>query len=185
VQYKQTLGVDFFLKHIVLPGDVHVALSIWDIGGQQIGSNMIGNYIYGAQAVILTYDLTNYQSFQNLEDWLELVEKVADKDEPPYIVLCANKSDLKHNPAVQTSKHNRSSDENCNISFYVSAKTGSGVAPMFNRIAADLSGYVLTKAELEQSSAVLPAVIVNHQQHDPNLPHIDLNKKQKSKCAIQ
>ena len=25
---------------------------------------MIGNYIYGAQAVLLCYDITNYQSFQ-------------------------------------------------------------------------------------------------------------------------
>ena len=29
---------------------VHVALQIWDIGGQTIGGKMIGNYIYGAQA---------------------------------------------------------------------------------------------------------------------------------------
>jgi GTPase SAR1 family protein len=43
---------------------VHVALQIWDIGGQSIGSKMIGNYIYGAQAVLICYDITNYQSFQ-------------------------------------------------------------------------------------------------------------------------
>ena len=48
----------------MLPGDVQVALQIWDIGGQTIGGKMIGNYIYGAQAVLLCYDITNYQSFQ-------------------------------------------------------------------------------------------------------------------------
>ena len=47
--YKQTIGVDFFIKRLVLPGEVHVALQIWDIGGQTIGGKMIGNYIYGAQ----------------------------------------------------------------------------------------------------------------------------------------
>jgi Ras-related protein Rab-28 len=72
-QYKQTIGVDWFIKRVVLPGDVHVALQIWDIGGQTIGSKMVGNYIYGAQAVLLVYDITNYQSFQDLEDWLALV----------------------------------------------------------------------------------------------------------------
>ena len=41
-----------------------MALQIWDIGGQTIGGKMIGNYIYGAQAVLLCYDITNYQSFQ-------------------------------------------------------------------------------------------------------------------------
>lgn len=42
-------------------GDVHVALQLWDIGGQTIGSKMVSNYIYGAQAVILVYDITNFQ----------------------------------------------------------------------------------------------------------------------------
>ena len=49
--YKQTIGVDFFIKRLVLPGEVHVALQIWDIGGQTIGGKMIGNYIYGAQVL--------------------------------------------------------------------------------------------------------------------------------------
>ena len=73
-QYKQTIGLDFFIRRLVLPGDVNVALQIWDIGGQTIGGKMIGNYIYGAQAVLLCYDITNYQSFQNLEDWYRLAE---------------------------------------------------------------------------------------------------------------
>lgn len=31
--YKQTIGVDFFVKRMELPGDVQVALQVWDIGG--------------------------------------------------------------------------------------------------------------------------------------------------------
>ena len=31
--YKQTIGLDFFIKRVVLPGNVHVTLQIWDIGG--------------------------------------------------------------------------------------------------------------------------------------------------------
>lgn len=63
--YKQTIGVDWFIKRVVLPGDVHVALQIWDIGGQTIGSKMVSNYIYGAQAVLLVYDITNFQASLN------------------------------------------------------------------------------------------------------------------------
>ncbi len=91
-QYKQTIGVDWFIKRVVLPGDVHVALQIWDIGGQTIGSKMVSNYIYGAQAVLLVYDITNYQSFQDLEDWLALVKKTFEAEQLPYIALCGNKS---------------------------------------------------------------------------------------------
>ena len=39
--YKQTIGVDFFVKRMELPGDVQVALQVWDIGGQSIFGKMI------------------------------------------------------------------------------------------------------------------------------------------------
>jgi len=166
-QYKQTLGVDFFIKRVVLPGDVHVALQIWDIGGQTIGSKMIGNYIYGAQAVILCYDITSYQSFQNLEDWLELVRKTFEKDSPPYIALVGNKTDLQHLRTVKPEKHNTFSDEGNMFSYFMSAKSGDHVNDTFYRIAADLAGIVLTKSELESSARVVQAEIVNHAQAGP------------------
>ena len=90
--YKQTVGVDFFLKHIELPGSTEVALQLWDIGGQSIGSKMLGNYIYGAQVVLLCYDITNYQSFQNLEDWYRLVRRTFGSRALPYVALIGNKS---------------------------------------------------------------------------------------------
>ena len=39
-QYKQTIGLDFFLKKVVLPGDVNVTVQLWDIGGQSIGGKV-------------------------------------------------------------------------------------------------------------------------------------------------
>lgn len=31
--YKQTIGVDFFVKRLEMPGNLYVALQVWDIGG--------------------------------------------------------------------------------------------------------------------------------------------------------
>merc|ERR1711998_583977 len=50
--YKQTIGLDFYLKRVTLP-NVEAALQVWDIGGQQIGGKMLGNYIFGSHAVLL------------------------------------------------------------------------------------------------------------------------------------
>ena len=61
--YKQTVGLDFFMKRLNLPNNVEVALQLWDIGGQSIGGKMINKYIYGANAVIFCYDVTNGNSF--------------------------------------------------------------------------------------------------------------------------
>uniref|UniRef100_A0A7S1ABN2 Ras-related protein Rab-28 n=1 Tax=Noctiluca scintillans TaxID=2966 RepID=A0A7S1ABN2_NOCSC len=184
-QYKQTIGLDFFIKRIVLPGDVHVCLQIWDIGGQSIGGKMISNYIHGSHAVILCYDITNYQSFQHLEDWLFLVKRTFDSGSMPYMALMANKHDLAHIRAVKPDKHNQFADENDLYQYFVSAKTGDHVQPGFYRIAADLAGVVLTKPEMEITQKPTRAEIVNYQRHDPQHPEVnahDLVKK--SKCTI-
>ena len=142
--YKQTIGLDFFIKQLVLPGDVHVAVQLWDIGGQTIGGRMIRNYIFGAQAVLLVYDISNYQSFANLEDWLKLVKDTFQGEEMPYIALVANKADLTHIRTVKPEKHNEFADAHEMYSYFVSAKTGDNVAAAFYRVAADLAGVVLT-----------------------------------------
>merc|ERR1712178_80873 len=90
--YKQTIGLDFFMKRLELPGKVDVAMQVWDIGGQTIGGKMIGNYVFGSHAILLTYDITNAESFHDLEDWLAVVQKVfKDEETKPYLALVGNK----------------------------------------------------------------------------------------------
>eukprot|EP01062_Namystynia_karyoxenos_P029978 TRINITY_DN22446_c0_g1_i1.p1 TRINITY_DN22446_c0_g1~~TRINITY_DN22446_c0_g1_i1.p1 ORF type:complete len:263 (+),score=95.47 TRINITY_DN22446_c0_g1_i1:94-789(+) len=162
-RYKQTIGLDFFLKDLLLPGNVNVTLQIWDIGGQQLGGKMLANYIYGSHAVILAYDVTNMDSFKNLEDWLDLVKQTfKDKKVVPYIALVGNKMDLNHLRVVKAEKHSLFAVENGMVPFFISAKTGDKVNAMFNKIAADLAGVQLTKAELEVTDNVVRAEIVNH-----------------------
>jgi len=161
--YKQTIGLDFFIKRVVLPGNVHVTLQIWDIGGQQLGGRMLGNYIYGSHGVILVYDVTNMDSFKNLEDWYELVKNTfKDKEKMPYVAMIGNKMDLNHMRVVKSEKHSLFAVENGMSAFFVSAKSGDKVSPMFVKVAADLSGVQLTKSELEVTDNVVQAQIVNH-----------------------
>lgn len=47
---------------------------------------------FSAKAVLLVYDITNYESFQNLEDWYRLVRRTFDDDRMPYVGLVGNKS---------------------------------------------------------------------------------------------
>jgi len=185
-QYKQTIGVDFFIKRMVLPGEVHVALQIWDIGGQTIGGKMIGNYIYGAQAVMLCYDISNYQSFQDLEDWYRLVQRTFQGQTMPRVTLVGNKTDLNHIRTVKVEKHNMFADENDMYSCFMSAKTGDNVSQCFYRIAADLAGVVLTKPEIEVASKIVKAQIVNHPQDnaDPGIDEPPAARKKGGGCVV-
>ena len=150
---------------------------------------MITNYIAGAHAVLLCYDITNYESFANLEDWLRIVMKTFEGKELPTLALVANKSDLRHLTAVKTDQHNAFAEENKMNSFIMSAKSGDQVQGAFTRLAAMLAGVVLNVKDLESLSnnAIVPATIVDHAQHDTNvhdgkLP--DYHEKPKSSCVV-
>ncbi|XP_005467394.1 ras-related protein Rab-28 isoform X4 [Oreochromis niloticus] len=176
-QYKQTIGLDFFLKRISLPGNLNVTLQVWDIGGQTLGGKMLDKYVYGAHGVLLVYDITNYQSFENLEDWFSMVKKANEEsDIQPVISLVGNKIDLEHMRTVKSDKHQRFCQENGLISQFVSAKTGD------SRLAAEILGVKLNKAELEQSQRVVKADIVNYSQ---DTVARTVNPPRSSMCVVQ
>ncbi|KAG9389623.1 Ras-related protein Rab-28 [Carpediemonas membranifera] len=165
--YKQTIGLDFYAKQMALPEGNEVTLQVWDIGGQSIGGNMIGNYVYGAHAVIMMYDITNYQSFQNLDDWYRLVRKTYSTEKMPLIVLVGNKTDLSYQRAVRLQKHQDFASLNDFMSFFVCAKSGDNINAMFYRIAARLAGVGVSKADVDVQQRVVDAQVVDHPTMEP------------------
>lgn len=53
-------------------------------------------YVFPMQGVLLVYDITNYQSFENLEDWFSLVKKANEENDiQPVVSLIGNKGENK------------------------------------------------------------------------------------------
>ncbi|XP_059378262.1 ras-related protein Rab-28-like isoform X2 [Carassius carassius] len=182
-QYKQTIGLDFFLKRITLPGNLNVTLQVLDIGGQTIGGKMLDKYIYGAQGVLLVYDITNSQSFENLEDWLNMVRKAnKESDTQPAISLIGNKIDLEHVRTVKMEKHQRFCQDNGLISQFVSAKSGDSVFLCFQRLAAEIVGIKLNKAEMEQAQRIVKAELVDYPQDEGPIRQ---ETNQSKICSVQ
>jgi len=144
---------------------------------------MITNYIAGADAVLLCYDITNYESFANLEDWYRLVIRTFHSGNMPYVALLGNKSefisysllffifkiisldDLKHLTAVRFVQHNKFAEENSMASFLMSAKSGDQVNQAFWKVACTLAGVPFLKFEQESHSIVVPATIIDHKRY--------------------
>ena len=186
--YKQTIGLDFFCKKVVLPGDVNVTLQIWDIGGQQIGGKMIGKYIHGSHAVFFVYDTTNPESFKNVEDWYHCVMSSFKEDEKkPLLALVGNKIDLV-NRQVKTDKHNAMAADKRMSSYLVSAKSGEKVNVMFLKTAAELAGVQLTKSEVEAADTKVTAAIVAHAAAPvpagPQGPAVSGGDKDEGGCSV-
>ncbi|KAH9496233.1 Ras- protein Rab-28 [Bulinus truncatus] len=161
-EYGQTVGLDFYLKRINLLGGSNVALQVWDIGGQTLGGAMLDNYIFGAHGVLLVYDITNYASFENLEDWYNAVKKVCGTGPMPHMALIGNKSDLEHMRTVKQDKHLKFAQDHSMSSYFISAKTGESVALCFQKIAADILQVKLSKPEVDQQHRVVKAEIIDY-----------------------
>lgn len=185
--YKQTVGVDFFSKRLELPGDVKVTLQIWDIGGQSIGGKMIHNYVAGSHAVLLCYDVTNHESFADLEDWYRVVRQSYKKQPMPLCVLVANKCDLgMHLCAVSAERHNQFADEAGLVSYRLSAKSGDQVHATFFRVAAKLAYVPLTGIDMSSQVKVVSATLVDHQRNDPDIGKAAGTRRMNNgRCAVQ
>ncbi|XP_043101281.1 ras-related protein Rab-20-like [Puntigrus tetrazona] len=82
-----TIGGAFFLKQW---GPYNI--SIWDTAGREQFHGLGSMYCRGAAAIILTYDVTNWQSFAELEDRFLSLTDSANSDS--VFAIVGNKSDL-------------------------------------------------------------------------------------------
>ena len=133
--YINTIGGAYQQQNIVLNNGAKIKLHIWDTSGQDRFRSMTNLYYRDAQVAILTYDVTNEQSLESLNYWLN---ELNDKVEIDNMILClaANKNDVDASKkTVPTSKGKAFAEEH-NMMFYeTSAKTGAGVKELFQAIA--------------------------------------------------
>mmetsp|Transcript_58184 Transcript_58184/g.96460 ORF Transcript_58184/g.96460 Transcript_58184/m.96460 type:complete len:244 (+) Transcript_58184:69-800(+) len=189
--YKQTIGLDFFVKRLTMNdpsgGKIQIALQLWDIGGQSVSSKMITKYIHGANAILLVYDITNHDSFENIRDWLAIAKQsITQTQTPPYMVLVGNKYDLQHLKTVKVVRHKELCDKEKLESCYASAKTGDGLHTMFYHITAKVAGIKISKTELETEMKVVSADIIDHEQNDPAQKTFQqrLDAEKKKDCIV-
>lgn len=85
-----TIGAAFSTK-VIKRNNKNIKLEFWDTAGQERYNSLIPMYIRDCDIVILTFDLTNRDSFKNLEKWRKFVFKNYDL---PNIIIVGNKADL-------------------------------------------------------------------------------------------
>jgi small GTP-binding protein len=85
-----TIGVEYF-SHVIKDGDTNVLLNIWDLSGHISYRSIIQAYMKHIDAVVLVYDVTNKNSFNNISKWMKLIETY--KTKPIVYMLLANKID--------------------------------------------------------------------------------------------
>ncbi len=113
-----------------------VKLQIWDTAGQERFRTITSSYYRGAHGIIIVYDVTDADSFDNVKHWLTEVDRYASQDANK--LLIGNKNDLVHKKVVDYTTGKAFADEFHLPFLETSAKNNHNVEQAFLTLAADI-----------------------------------------------
>ena len=99
-----TIGIDFKIKHVTIDG-LKCKLQIWDTAGQERFRTITISYFRGAQGILLCYDVTDRDTFENVRHWVSQIKKHADDDVG--VIMVGNKCDKSELRMVSTEEGER------------------------------------------------------------------------------
>jgi small GTP-binding protein len=142
--YKSTIGTSIMKKECNFEGlNSRVRFVIWDLAGQAQFKRVRQSYLANAEAGILVFDVTNRNSFENIETWHNEVIKSS-----PLLslILVGNKIDLTNDRKVNTEEGEELAQKLKLSYIETSAKTGENIEDAFKMLALQLiQKYVITQ----------------------------------------
>ena len=169
--YLATVGLDNFTKDETID-DKNVNIKIWDTAGQERFKALTKGFFRQAQGVIVVYDVTNSESFDNLRVWIQSIKDNIGNDflERIPIVIIGNKIDSEEREIKTEDAESFSKQQNFPY-FETSAKTGENI---------DSSIRFLVKKVIDLNS--------DNKANNNNKQNIEINakehaKKDKSGCG--
>jgi small GTP-binding protein len=153
---EATIGVAFALKRVG-----NVALSLWDTSGSERYRAVTRNFHRGSKAALLVFDVTEAESLQEVEDYW-LAEVVNNAGTGCHLVLVGNKIDLKEQRQVSADRANGLALRQGLQYFEVCARDGTGVAELFEHVAANVSNPFETMSSAGDAASNDDIIRVEH-----------------------
>ena len=127
-EYQATIGLDFQSKNVQIDNqDIHLLL--YDTAGQEKFRSLIPMYTRDANIILLVYDVTSKESFNNLSIWLNDLNNI--KKEEVIFAVVGNKTDLDDRKEVNSDEGENFAKEHDFTFAEISAKTGDGFSELF------------------------------------------------------
>jgi len=116
-QHLATVGIDYFTKSEVINGS-SVSIKIWDTAGQERYKSLTNAFFRNAEGIILVYDVTDKDTFNNLKHWLQSINSCTSENSGLKKIVIGNKIDLKRE--VSQSDAEEFANEN-NVKYFESS----------------------------------------------------------------
>lgn len=128
-----TLGLDYVSKAFT-PKDssTELAVKIWDTAGQERFRTLTHAFYKQANGVVVTFDVTNEESFKNVRKWMESIFEHADQNICK--VMVGNKIDLADERKISTKEAQELANSFQMQYFEASAKENKGINEFFETL---------------------------------------------------
>jgi small GTP-binding protein len=147
-EYLATVGLDYYTKQEMI-NDITVLVKLWDTAGQERFKALTPNYFRNAEGVVLAYDVTNSESFDNLKFWINSIKSnLGEKNIFIPIIIIGNKIDMEGMRDITKEDASKFAKENNYKYFETSAKTGQGVDEAIR----DLVNQILENSDKNDSA---------------------------------
>ena len=128
-----TIGFDYRLKNMTLQNGKKIKLQIWDTAGQDRFRAITKNYYKGANGIIIIYDVTNPQTYENVKIWISQIREEANPN--VVIYLAGNKIDVPDEERIVKTEDGQKIADEFNLPFFeTSAKDGINVNEAFESL---------------------------------------------------
>jgi len=126
------IGAEFKSK-VLTVGSRTVKLQVWDTNGQERFRTITSSFYRGSHGILLVYDQSNKESFDDIKSWLSDLERYA--SDTVIKVLVGNKADLSKEQEVSDSAATAFAESYGMKYVSISAKTGANVDSTFQQLA--------------------------------------------------
>ncbi|EMP33419.1 Ras-related protein Rab-12, partial [Chelonia mydas] len=130
------IGVDFKIKTVELRGK-KIRLQIWDTAGQERFNSITSAYYRSAKGIILVYDITKKETFEDLPKWMKMIDKYASEDAE--LLLVGNKLDCEADREITRQQGEKFAQQITGMRFCeASAKDNFNVDEIFLKLVDDI-----------------------------------------------
>ena len=162
-----------FLEKIMTVKKKKYHLEIWDTAGQEQYRSLTKIFINDSKIVIFVYDITNRESFNEIDYWVNTVKEKLGNE--PIFGLVGNKKDLFLEEAVKEEEGEKKAKEIGAIFRLTSAKTGQAL--IIDYLQNLLEEYVKKIGDINEDNES------NNRFEKSNSFSINTVKEKKSKCC--
>ena len=128
-----------------------IKLQIWDTAGQERFRTITSSYYRGAHGIIVVYDVTEQESFNNVKQWLQEIDRYA--SDSVNKLLVGNKNDLVDKKVVDTAQAEDFAKQ-LDIPFLeTSARNRTNVEEAFMTMAAEIKNRMASSAPIGETGA--------------------------------